>query len=104
MEKIEKCPKCNKVSPALTLQPTRVFCIAQEQEHIPDTREYKLICLKCNEVIETISIDNTIAALHKLNEELDSLYGPSHLYQAWPFWGILPAPVKSKFRHSNENE
>jgi len=82
MVKIEKCPKCNEVSPALTLRPTS-FCLAEEK--ISDTREYVLVCLECGEVIETIVIDNTVVALRRLNEELNILYGPKQIEPAWIF-------------------
>ena len=73
MEKVERCPKCGEDSPALTLRCSDAFL--QVEHEVPETREYELVCLHCGEIIQTISIDNTIKAMVKSRREMDKLYG-----------------------------
>jgi hypothetical protein len=79
MNKIEKCPKCGKASPSLTLRLTRNFLVTAARGEILNTREYELICLECGEAIEIVSIDNTIQAAMDLHARMDNLYGSSYI-------------------------
>jgi transcriptional regulator NrdR family protein len=70
MKKIEKCPKCGEVEPALTLSNE-----TPDSDSIPENRVYGIVCLACGKRIETITVDNTLKAVKALRDEMDELYG-----------------------------
>ena len=84
MKKIGVCPRCNTNNPPLTLNlvnPEKYI----DADSIPDSRIYELVCLECNQVIDSFEIDNTISTVKELKDEMDRLYGKSIVIPTWLF-------------------
>lgn len=82
MKKYSICPSCQIVSPPLTLKlldPDKYI----DENSIPETRGYELICLACSSALEKFEIDNTMIALKRLRDEMDKLYGKSITLPIW---------------------
>ena len=82
MKKIEFCPKCGTKRPLLTLSLVDPIKY-EDNDNIPDSRVYDLVCLDCNQNIDTFKIDNTIIALKELRDEMDKAYGKSTIVSRW---------------------
>ena len=76
MKRIDKCPKCGGINPALHL------ILQNPEDYIGDeplTRTYALVCLNCGQAIEEHVIDNTRKALADLRNQMDETYGKSEI-------------------------
>ena len=82
MKKVEFCPKCDIKNPLITLSlidPIKY----EDNDNIPDSRVYELVCLDCNQSIDTFVIDNTIIAVKELRDEMEKVYGKSTVISRW---------------------
>ncbi|KKL93611.1 hypothetical protein LCGC14_1872950 [marine sediment metagenome] len=87
LNKIDNCPNCGLASPPLTLRLLNPHLYEGESK-VPDTRTYDVVCLNCDEVVESSKVDNTLIGMKKLRDEMNTLYGKSRIIP--PEIGIWP--------------
>lgn len=92
MKKIDKCPNCGVDSPVLTLRLQNPE-LYETRSKVPDNRTYEefygskvpairtydIVCINCDEGVESSTVDNSLWGIKKLRDEMDILYGESRI-------------------------